>query len=135
MFVHRFSGKLRLLALAITLGISLTLALPLTASANTGYKDKGVFKETDLVTDAQDPNLVNSWGIVAVPHNGPFWIVGNEASVASAYNGKGKNLQSVIKIGTDEGPTGVVLNQTNDFVISKNGKYAPARLLFATESG
>jgi uncharacterized protein (TIGR03118 family) len=152
MFVHRFFGKLRLLTLAIPLGLCLTLALPLTASAHTLDGRQEFFKVKNLVSDQSgvapvtDPNLVNSWGIVAVP-DGPFWIADNGTGVATKYDGKGtplpKNKPLVVTIpppggsaaGTTAAPTGVVLNQTDDFVISKNGKYAPAQLLFATEDG
>lgn len=152
MFIHRFLGKLRLLTLVIPIGLSLTLALPLTASAHTLDGHQGFFKVKNLVSDqpgvapVTDPNLVNAWGIVAVP-GGPFWIADNGTGVSTAYNGKGtpfpKNMPLVITIPPPEGspggtiaaPTGVVLNQTDDFVISKDGKYAPARLIFATEDG
>lgn len=150
MYVPRLSGKLRLLALALTLGLSLTLALPLTASAHTRHGNQGFFEQTNLVSDQSgvarhtDPNLVNSWGIVAVPE-GPFWIADNGTGVATAYNGNGRTIHSLITIpppagspaGTTAAPTGIVLNRADadDFEVSENGKSRAAQLLFATEDG
>src|SRR5262249_15449291 len=56
------------------------------------------------------------------------------------YNRSGKPLPQTITIpaasGSGQGvPSGLVYNSTSDFVISKNGKSAPAKLIFSTLDG
>ncbi|HLW03817.1 MAG TPA: TIGR03118 family protein [Ktedonobacterales bacterium] len=155
MVVYHFSGKLRLLTLALTLGLSLTLALPLTASAHSRDGNRDRFEQTNLVSDIKglarvfDPNLVNPWGIVAVPNDGPFWIADNGTGLSTVYDGRGNPFPPktplVVTIpppsnapqGATAAPTGIVLNTADpdDVVVSKNGKSGPARFLFATEDG
>lgn len=85
-----------------------------------------------------DPKL-NGWGMVQMPE-GPFCVADSAAGVATFYNRSGKPLPPTITIpaasGAGQGvPSGLVYNPTDDFVISKNGKSAPARLIFSTLDG
>jgi uncharacterized protein (TIGR03118 family) len=85
-----------------------------------------------------DPRL-NGWGMVQMPE-GPFCVADPPAGVATFYNRSGKPLPTTITVpsgsGTGTGlPAGLVYNPTDDFVISKNGKSAPARLIFSTLDG
>jgi uncharacterized protein (TIGR03118 family) len=64
------------------------------------------------------------------------------AGVATVYTHSGKRVPVTINIPAASVPlapvglpTGIVFNRTHDFVISKNGKSAPARLIFATLDG
>ena len=106
------------------------------------------YVETDLTgyTESQgtrfiDPNL-NGWGMVQMP-NGHFCVANTATGVATFYNPSGHPDTLVITIpaganprfGPVGSPTGVVYNSTGDFVISANGRSAPARLIFDTLDG
>jgi uncharacterized protein (TIGR03118 family) len=93
-----------------------------------------------------DPNL-NGWGMTSMP-DGSF-VVSNAFStgLATFYDRSGHVLPQTITVpsssvqtlfgapGSPGHPTGVVYNPTSDFVISENGKSAPARLIFDTIDG
>ncbi len=94
-----------------------------------------------------DQNL-NGWGMTSMP-NGKF-VVANAFTngTATFYDHSGHatsqtitvpveaTVSGVLGIDTLHGhPTGVVYNPTNDFVISENGKSAPATLIFDTLDG
>jgi uncharacterized protein (TIGR03118 family) len=88
-----------------------------------------------------DPNL-NGWGMDRAP-DGSFCVANNATGVATFYDSTGQVLPQVITIpapsslpaGSPSRPTGVVYNPTPDFVISENGKSAPAEFLFDTRDG
>src|SRR5580765_2754751 len=106
------------------------------------------YQETDLVGfqpgkgHFTDGNL-NGWGMVSMP-NGSF-VVANPFStgLATFYDRSGHILPQTISVpsaasqpfGPAGQPAGVVYNDTSDFVISKNGKSAPARLIFDSIDG
>jgi uncharacterized protein (TIGR03118 family) len=88
-----------------------------------------------------DPNL-NGWGMDFAP-NGPFCVANTSTGVATFYDAQGKTTAPPVAIpaaavdppGTPGSPTGLVYNPTSDFVISENGKAAPALFLFDTLDG
>ncbi len=88
-----------------------------------------------------DPNL-NGWGMASAP-DGSFCIANTAPGVATFYRTSGKPLPWIITIpaapsqpfGPIGTPTGIAYNSTADFVISKNGKSAPALFLFDTLDG
>src|SRR5215831_8105604 len=103
------------------------------------------FIQTNLVSDVPgmakttDPNLVNPWGMTLGTNSG-LWVSDNGSGKATAYDGNGSPIPStVVSIPASKGdagtPTGVATNATSGFVISANGKSAPATELFATEDG
>ena len=85
-----------------------------------------------------DPNL-NGWGFAQTP-DGSFCVANASTGVATFYEQSGKALPLVVSIpaapsqpfGPVGSPAGVVYNPTTDFVISKNGRSAPARFIFDT---
>jgi uncharacterized protein (TIGR03118 family) len=88
-----------------------------------------------------DSNL-NGWGMTSMP-DGSF-VVANTftTGLATFYNSSGHVLQTIIvpasaaqPFGPVGHPTGVVYNPTSHFVISANGKSAPARLIFDSFDG
>jgi uncharacterized protein (TIGR03118 family) len=94
-----------------------------------------------------DQNL-NGWGMTSMP-NGTF-VVANAFTngTATFYDHSGHataqtitvpveaTVSGALGIDTTHGhPTGVVYNSTKDFVISENGKSAPATLIFDTLDG
>jgi uncharacterized protein (TIGR03118 family) len=87
-----------------------------------------------------DPNL-NGWGMDFAP-GGPFCVANNATGVATFYDRSGQVLPLVVTIpgaatepSGPRGPTGVVYNPTSDFVISEDGRSAPAEFLFAARDG
>jgi uncharacterized protein (TIGR03118 family) len=92
-----------------------------------------------------DPNL-NGWGMDSAP-NGPFCVANTATGVATFYsrvsNPPGMPLSPIITVPPDPNqvfgpvglPTGLVYNPTSGFVITANGKSAPARFLFDTLDG
>lgn len=109
------------------------------------------FLQTNLISNiagmaaVTDPNLVNPWGIAFSP-TGPFWVNDNGSGVATVYDGMGHpvppNTPLIVTIPlppgsmeTTSSPTGMVFNNTTDFVVSANGKSGTAVFIFATENG
>ena len=104
---------------------------------------KGEFKQVNLVADISglgaekiDINLTNAWGIAEAP-SGPIWISANGSGTSPIYDKTGTTLRPPVTIPSfnmNSGgvPTGVVFNNTTDFMIS--GKVA-SKFIFATEDG
>src|SRR5216684_3281955 len=89
-----------------------------------GYQQINLVGFQPGVAHFTDPNL-NGWGMVGMP-DGSF-------AVANPFiTGPASAAQPFGPIGE---PTGVVYNPTSDFVISANGKSAPARLIFDSIDG
>src|SRR5512135_158726 len=106
--------------------------------------DAGVgYLQTNLVSDIKglaphfDKNLQNPWGFSETP-DGQFRVADNASGLATLYNAAGRIAGSPITIPTPRGvtppaaPNGNVVNTTNDFVISHDGRSAPATVLFST---
>ncbi len=106
------------------------------------------FVETNLVSDIPglarhtDTAVVNPWGFTE-HSRGEFLLSDNGSGNAALFAADGTALGAPIVIpppagspaGATSTPNGQVLNTTNDFVISENGRSAPATVLFATEDG
>src|SRR6516162_1775255 len=98
--------------------------------------------QSDIAGVAQhtDANLVNPWGMAVSP-GGTIWVSGNGTGVSTLYNQDGTARSLVVTIPTaarNRGtgtPTGVVLNQTQFFQVTKNGNSAPAIFIFVSEDG
>jgi uncharacterized protein (TIGR03118 family) len=88
-----------------------------------------------------DPNL-NGWGMDFAP-DGSLCVADTTPGVATSYDPSGQVLPRVVTIpappskplGPVGRPTGVAYNPTSDFVISENGKSAPAVFLFDSRDG
>jgi uncharacterized protein (TIGR03118 family) len=121
------------------------LALVQGTRAASNSNTNGGYTEMDLVSDGSntnalhvDPNVVNAWGIVAGTKT--VWINDNGTGLLTAYSPVGKPMKPVVNIPLPTGPTGgspsgLVLNNTTNFVVSSGGKTAPATFLLATEDG
>jgi uncharacterized protein (TIGR03118 family) len=98
--------------------------------------------QSDIPGVAQhvDPNLVNPWGM-AVSSGGTIWVSDNGTGVSTLYAQDGTARPLVVTIPTaarnrDVGnPTGVVVNSTTSFPVTKNGTSGPARFIFVSEDG
>ncbi len=114
----------------------------------TANRAVGQFKQTNLVSDKAgmalytDPNLLDAWGMAELPGGG-FIVADALSGFVTFYASNGKTLRSPITVhaapifppGTPGSPAGLVANPTSEFVISKNGKSAPALYLFSTLDG
>lgn len=93
---------------------------------------------TSLVTTAQDPNLINAWGM-AYATGGPFWVSDESTGKSTVYDSSGTIESLVVSIpaaaGAKGSPTGIVANSTSGFVITQNGISGPASFIFATMDG
>lgn len=109
------------------------------------------YTQTNLVSDipgmapVHDGSLVNPWGITR-SSGSPWWVSNNNSGTSTLYTGTGQiipiNGNGIVTIpapknapaGTLAAPTGVVFNNSTDFVLpAPNGK--PAAFIFATEDG
>jgi uncharacterized protein (TIGR03118 family) len=120
--------------LGVVLGVmAIALAAAAAASAVTGgYNVKPLVSDNGVPGTITDPNLVNSWGLVAGPTT-PWWVADNGANVATLYNTAGPAASIVpLVVNVGDAPTGTVFNGTAGFKLA-NGN--PARFLFDNESG
>ena len=100
--------------------------------------------QVNLVSDIRgyhakrtDPLLNNAWGI-AFDESGALWIACNHTGSAVIYDKNGERLRKPVAIPLGEdpngaAPTGVVYNDTQDFIIPANGQ--KSEFIFATEEG
>jgi len=99
------------------------------------------YKQVNLVADQAsqgaaylDTNLVNPWGIAYGPQT-YFWIADNHSGKSTVYDGTGTAIALVVTIpppadspqGTIAAPTGIVYNNSSDFMGDK--------FIFDTEDG
>jgi len=85
------------------------------------------YQQTNLITSATDPDLINPWGI-SFGATSPFWVSDNGTGKSTLYNGAGAKLGLVVTMPTGSEPiTGQVFNGSSNF----NGDL----FLFASENG
>ncbi len=158
MHVHLSRSVKRLLAavgvvVVLLIAASVTLAVT-AASGQPSAGTKSTYSEHKLVSDlpgmavAQDPNLVNAWGL-SHGSTTPWWVSNNGTGTATLYDGAGKPFPAgkelVVTVppprgsaaGAAASPTGNIFNGTSDFVVTDptTGKSGPALFLFVTEDG
>ena len=121
------------------------MGLALIHKAHASSNTNGGYTEMDLVSDGSntnalhvDPNVVNAWGIVAGTKT--IWVNDNETGLLTAYSPVGKAVKPIVNIPSPTGatggnPTGLILNNTTNFVVSNGGKSVPATFLLTTEDG
>jgi uncharacterized protein (TIGR03118 family) len=106
-----------------------------------GYLQTNLVGYKPGVAHVTDSNL-NGWGMASLP-NGSFAVANTfTTGLATIYNRSGHPLQTITvpasaseSPGSVSHPTGVVYNSTKNFVISANGKSAPALLIFDSFDG
>jgi uncharacterized protein (TIGR03118 family) len=85
-----------------------------------------------LISHRADPELVNAWGLAAAPRG--VWWVANEARAGSTlYDANG--VKQLLDVAVEGGPTGIVYNGGDGFLVRGGGRSAPARFIFACEDG
>jgi uncharacterized protein (TIGR03118 family) len=106
------------------------------ARTNDGYVQMNLVSNTTNAPQT-DPRLINAWGIVAGPDN--VWVNDNETGLSTAYNPHGRPSPFAISIpapgGGPAAPTGLVFNDTDQFVITSGYRHGPSTFLMATEDG
>ncbi len=107
-----------------------------------------VYQQINLVSDIPglaahtDPRLQNPWGVSLSP-DGDFRVDDNHTGLSTVYDANGRSDSGTVAIPLPPGstntspaaPDGTVLNTTSGFVISEDGRSAPATSIFATEDG
>jgi uncharacterized protein (TIGR03118 family) len=124
---------------AVAAMLCIFLIVPIGASAQ--YRQKNLVSDTAGMAKHTDPNLIDAWGMAEAP--GGFAVADALSGFVSFYSHDGKALRSPVVVppapglpaGTPGSPAGLVANPTSEFVISKNGKSAPALYLMATLDG
>jgi uncharacterized protein (TIGR03118 family) len=121
-------------------GVTLALTLSSAVFAQ-HYKQINLDANVSGAAEAQDPQLVNGWGLTR-SSSSAWWVSDEATGVATIYNGPGDKQQLVVTIPKNNPddptfpqgtPTGVISNNsTTDFVITP-GK--AAAFIFATLDG
>jgi uncharacterized protein (TIGR03118 family) len=126
----------RVLALAASVGLLLTIAIPAAARNANGTNTYAVhLLQSNIpgLAAATDPDLVNGWGITRSATS-PWWVSAEGTDKSVLYNGNtGAKLGLVVTV--DGGPTGTVFNGSTDFKVDAGTGLLPSRFLFATEEG
>jgi len=101
-------------------------------------RDAEAFHVQHLVSDAglaartHDRSLVNAWGLAASP-TGPWWTANEARAVSTLYDSTGKKQALTVRV--DGGPTGIVYNPSDGFVVKRGTASGPARFIYACEDG
>jgi uncharacterized protein (TIGR03118 family) len=87
------------------------------------------------VADHVDGNLVNAWGLAALPTS-PWWVADNGMDVSTLYNASGTPFPpppaAPLVVSVPNAPTGLVANSPlTGFVVGAGS----ARFIFSTEEG
>jgi uncharacterized protein (TIGR03118 family) len=91
---------------------------------------------------ADDPNLVNGWGLAFFPTS-PFWVSDNGTGLSTLYDHSGTILGLVVTIppahgapaGSKGTPTGIIANPTTGFAVTEKGHTGSAPFIFDTLDG
>jgi uncharacterized protein (TIGR03118 family) len=110
--------------------------------AGMGYVQTNLSSDIPGLAQHTDPKLLNPWGFSETA-NGQFRVAANGSGRGILLNAQGEKSAPDIIITTPPGspasststPNGVISNPTSGFMITVNGRSAPATLLFSTEDG
>jgi uncharacterized protein (TIGR03118 family) len=110
-----------------------------TGMAPTGFIIKNlVSNRAAVVAPLTDSNLVNPWGIVFNPQ-GFVWVADNGTSTSTLYDGDGVAQSLMVSIAPGAagpaGPTGIVFNETTDFVVTAGGLSGASSFIYASVAG
>lgn len=123
---------------AVLLGMAVLSSARLALAAE-GYQESPLVSDVPSVAPLTDPVLLNAWGLVFAPGNA-LWISLNHDGALAAFRTDGRPLGSPVVVpmpggGPGGSPTGLVLNDSDGFMISTGTQSLPSRLLTATEDG
>jgi uncharacterized protein (TIGR03118 family) len=108
---------------------------------NAAYQQTNIVSSVPGLAANTDHNLINPWGLSQDPATGLFRVSDNGTGLSTVYDVNGNPHATTVEIPPPPGatgtaaPTGNIRNTTSDFVISENGRSAPATVIFATEDG
>jgi uncharacterized protein (TIGR03118 family) len=112
----------------------------LAVSAATAFtKSSLVTSDGSIPNVAQDPLLINPWGMAFSPTS-PIWVADNGSQSSTLYDGTGIPQALIVQIPAglrgNANSTGMVFNGTPaDFVVTSGTKSAGAAFIFAGETG
>lgn len=103
-----------------------------------GYSNHILVSDGAVAADHVDKNLLNPWGI-AFEQSGPVWVANNKSQTSTLYDGNGAAQSLLVTIPSGKNgpsnPTGVVLNVSQDFLLTSGTTSAPAQFIFDGEGG
>jgi uncharacterized protein (TIGR03118 family) len=131
-------------SIRITTSLFLIMGLAMSPVAHTHFAQLNLVSDVAGFALYTDPNLVNAWGLV-LNRNGSVQVANNGTGTSTAYFKDGEQYPSSVSpliinipgpenIGTGT-PTGIALNKSSVFSVTKNALTQPATYLFATEDG
>jgi uncharacterized protein (TIGR03118 family) len=130
---------MKILAGIIASFVAATCGVPAAEAQPTAYLARDLVSDQAGVAPVRDPNLVNGWGIARSPTGGAFWVSSEGADRSTLYVGDvgGSALtKASLEVAIPGGhPTGVVFNDTTDFVVSNGVTSARAFFIFASTTG
>jgi uncharacterized protein (TIGR03118 family) len=85
------------------------------------------FQQTNLITSATDPDLINPWGISFGPTS-PFWVSDNGTGKSTLYNGAGTKQGLIVSMPNGDPITGQVFS-------ANPGTFNGNAFIFASEKG
>lgn len=132
------ASKFLLVIIILTAGCNKTTYKTPAAPAPVNYQQTNLVADTGGFNAAHiDPTLLNAWGIAVNPM-GIVWLSSNHGGATNVYDSTGKTLLGPVAIpsqGNHFGgsPSGVVINNTADFIIPASQNVA--KFIFANEDG
>ena len=130
---------MKILAGTIASFVTVTCSVPAAEAQPTAYLARDLVSDQAGVAPVRDPNLVNAWGIARSPTGGAFWVSSEGADRSTLYVGDvgGSALtKASLEVDIPGGhPTGVVFNNTTDFVVSNGVLSGQALFIFASTTG
>ena len=127
-------------SLAIILLVGTSMSLASVARADS-YSWTNFQSDIPGVATHTDPNLVNPWGMAANSTGTAIWVSDNGTGVSTIYQQNGTAASLVVSIPASArsskggNPTGIVMNSTSFFKVTKNGNSQPSRFIFVNEDG
>jgi uncharacterized protein (TIGR03118 family) len=115
------------------------LSLKVDAPVPSAYSLSKLDSDGSVAATATDAHLKNPWGVAALP-GGPVWVANNHDHTSTIYDGTGIVQALVVNIPAGANGLGAVTGivasaSTTDFTVTNGTTTAPARFIFATESG
>jgi len=114
------------------LAVALAATGAATAAVDGSYAVKALVSDQAGTAPTIDANLVNPWGLAAGPTT-PWWVANNHTDTSTIYTGAG-GAQSLV-VSVPDGPIGEVYYGGSAFLVPSGTSTAPAKFIFATESG
>ena len=112
------------------------VAAPVSAAnsnSQNSYTVHSLQSDTGVDGSQVDANLVNGWGIAALPTS-PWWVADNGTDKSTLYRGDGTKVPLTVSV--PGGPTGIVANAAGTgFVVTVGAASGSARFIFANEDG